>query len=1010
MPAVRIKLDDLPRSVLFLGFVGENDSRSIEIDCDTVYKEFPDAVQTMIVTPPEGDSYPVVTYLNGDIVTWPLAGGDVSVAGDGEIQLTFTKGSKVLRSYRGRTRIFPSIVGEADPPEPWTDWMTQFIAMKDAAAVAQHAAETAQASAEAAQGAAEDAADEAEAWANGGQTGMDPGPYNNAYYYSEQSANYANMAMGSASEASAEALKAEGYAVGKQDGVDVSSGSPYYHNNADYYADQAASSATAAALSKTGADNAKLAAQTAQGKAEDAQTAAETAQGKAEDAQEAAETAQGKAEDAQEAAETAEDNAQAWAEGTDDTTHPAYQNSAKDWAEAAETALSSKADKVEPYTADGHFAGLDAYGNLADSGKKPDDFILATSIAIDFDDLNYPVAAGTYATYAGKIYKAIQTVSSASDTGSAYWEEVTAGEELAGKADKVASATNGNFAALDSNGNLTDSGKKASDFAVPSDIPDVSGKADKADTVLSTTLSRGRKVNTTVGTGSVAFGTSVTASGNYSKATGNGTTASGIESTAEGYQTTASAQNAHAEGYKTTASGVASHAEGTGTVANHANQKTFGKYNVEDPSTDPAMTAGNYIEIVGNGSSSTHSNARTLDWNGNERLKGDVYVGCNADSTGGSKLAKVSELPDVSGKADKVSSPTDGDFAGIDVYGNLTDSGKKPSDFPLATSVAVDFDDLNFPVAAGTLTTYAGKIYKAVQTVPTSSDTGPTYWQEATVAGELTLIKSAITSKQESTSSSISAYSVGELFWYNGTLHVATSAIAIGDTIVDTGTGANCKDTTISEAMIRDIQINGSSILNNGVANVPVASTSGFGVVQIPLSTNYRGIKINSSGVLEIDAASDSLVKNALASYSPIVPYRQHLAAFYGLAKAAGADMSSISSVTIGIYPEAQKSAISDMLNAPVTISGSTPSITAKPGVRYICGEVSTLTIVVPATGIIDVVFESGSTATVLTVTPPSGVTAIKWANGFDPSSLDANTTYEINIMDGEYGVVGSWT
>ena len=33
------------------------------------------------------------------------------------------------------------------------------------------------------------------------------------------------------------------------------------------------------------------------------------------------------------------------------------------------------------------------------------------------------------------------------------------------KADKVASATSGNFAGLDANGNLTDSGSKASDFA-----------------------------------------------------------------------------------------------------------------------------------------------------------------------------------------------------------------------------------------------------------------------------------------------------------------------------------------------------------------------------------------------------------------------------------------------------------------------------------------------------------------------------------------------------------------
>lgn len=37
-------------------------------------------------------------------------------------------------------------------------------------------------------------------------------------------------------------------------------------------------------------------------------------------------------------------------------------------------------------------------------------------------------------------------------------------DELGDKADKVGGATSGNFAGLDSNGNLTDSGKKVSDF------------------------------------------------------------------------------------------------------------------------------------------------------------------------------------------------------------------------------------------------------------------------------------------------------------------------------------------------------------------------------------------------------------------------------------------------------------------------------------------------------------------------------------------------------------------
>ena len=49
-------------------------------------------------------------------------------------------------------------------------------------------------------------------------------------------------------------------------------------------------------------------------------------------------------------------------------------------------------------------------------------------------------------------------------------------QDISGKADKVGSATNGNFAGLDSNGNLTDSGAKASDFATAAQ----GGKADTA--------------------------------------------------------------------------------------------------------------------------------------------------------------------------------------------------------------------------------------------------------------------------------------------------------------------------------------------------------------------------------------------------------------------------------------------------------------------------------------------------------------------------------------------------
>ena len=63
----------------------------------------------------------------------------------------------------------------------------------------------------------------------------------------------------------------------------------------------------------------------------------------------------------------------------------------------------------------GNFAGLDANGNIVDSGRKASDFL-------------------------------------------------TQHQDISGKADKVTGGTENNFAALDANGNPKDSGKKAADF------------------------------------------------------------------------------------------------------------------------------------------------------------------------------------------------------------------------------------------------------------------------------------------------------------------------------------------------------------------------------------------------------------------------------------------------------------------------------------------------------------------------------------------------------------------
>lgn len=85
------------------------------------------------------------------------------------------------------------------------------------------------------------------------------------------------------------------------------------------------------------------------------------------------------------------------------------------------------------------------------------------------------------------------------------------------------------------------------------------------------------------------------------------------------------------------------------------------------------------------------------------------------------------------------------------------------------------------------------------------------------------------------------------------------------------------------------------------------------------------------------------------------------------------------------------------------TVTGTTPEIVAQAGHRYVCGEVAAISITPPASGICDVVFTSGTTPAVLTV--PN---TVQWSEWFDPTTLAASTTYELNIMDG-LGVVSVW-
>ena len=150
---------------------------------------------------------------------------------------------------------------------------------------------------------------------------------------------------------------------------------------------------------------------------------------------------------------------------------------------------------------------------------------------------------------------------------------------------------------------------------------------------------------TASGYASHAEGTETTANGDYSHAEGFVTTASGSSAHSEGDFTIASGMYSHAEGSNTTASGNNSHAEGYYTIANHKSQHVFGELNVADPSEENESNRGTYVEIVGNGikgdTRESRSNARTLDWDGNEVLAGGLTVGAAGITIGSTTITEA---------------------------------------------------------------------------------------------------------------------------------------------------------------------------------------------------------------------------------------------------------------------------------------------------------------------------------------------------------------------------------
>lgn len=182
-------------NLIKIGYQGENEAVCVQFDVSN-WPELYGAGGTFALRHQRAgdpDGYPVIVTEEDGTVSWVVSNIDTRDPGYGKATLIYTVGDVVAMSVEYATLTEASVGENPEPPDPWKPWIDEILEARDEAVEA-----------------AEDAHEDA------------------------------NSASQSADDASTEALKAEGYAVGTQDGEAVGPDSPYYENNAKYFYEEIA--------------------------------------------------------------------------------------------------------------------------------------------------------------------------------------------------------------------------------------------------------------------------------------------------------------------------------------------------------------------------------------------------------------------------------------------------------------------------------------------------------------------------------------------------------------------------------------------------------------------------------------------------------------------------------------------------------------------------------------------------------------------------------------------------
>lgn len=273
---------------------------------------------------------------------------------------------------------------------------------------------------------------------------------------------------------------------------------------------------------------------------------------------------------------------------------------------------------------------------------------------------------------------------------------------------------------------------------------------------------------------------------------------------------------------------------------------------------------------------------------------------------------------DVSTKADKVENAVEGNFAGLDENGNLVDSGHKHSDYLTAHQDISGKADKVSGAVSGNFASLDGN-GNLVDSGHKSSDYLTAHQD---ISGKADKVQNAVSGNFASLDANGDLVDSGHKSSDYLTSHQDISGKA--DKVQNATSGnfasldsnGNLTDSGKKHSdYVTDAQIDGTSVVTDGVAEIPVASANDYGTIKVHGGSD--GLTMTNDGYLSVARATDTSIKNGSDGHRIIPTTKQHQSVFYGLAKAAGDTTQSQSSNAVGTYTDEALKAIRKMLGIP---------------------------------------------------------------------------------------------